>query len=369
LRNRQDDCGLMKKVVIIDDEPSMRKNLARMLETESFQVWTAEDGLEGLDSIEKNLPDVILCDVVMPRLDGFDLLQKVKSSNATALTPVILLSGRSEKNTVRRGMELGADDYLVKPFTTDELLNSIQSQLNKQAAFDSRTHEKLQEKSHFVSCVMHDFRGPLAILLLSIETLQDERLKFSPKEKSNLLAEMRHQIAHMSQMLEELLSQAETEHKACPAHFSEVELSGLCRRIVDEIRLLNRQRTVELVVPEQEVVVQTDELLLRQTILNLLLNAVKYSPSEKRVLLRVCQDKESVDIEIQDQGIGISAEDQKRIFKPFERGSNSEATHGSGYGLCIVKSYLDRIGGELDVKSEQGIGSCFTVRLPIRSNS
>jgi len=354
-----------KKIVIIEDDPLLRKNLSFALENESFHVWQAEDGLEGLDFIEKIRPDLILCDVTMPRLDGFGLLQKIKSASETALTPFIFLSGKSEKSAIRQGMSLGADDYLIKPFTAAELINAIHSQLNKQHALHSRTQQKLLEKSHFVSSVMHDFRTPLAILLLSTELLEDNRGETSTQQRADLLADMRLQIIYMNRMLEDLLSLGKSECLASPLRCVDIELTGFCREIIREIRTIDRSaHVIDITTENPSLIVQTDDLLLRQIITNLLLNALKYTSPGKTISLRLRRDDEWFQIAIQDQGIGIPDDDQKNIFGPFQRGGNTDTIDGSGYGLYIVRSYLERIGGRLEVESRSGEGSLFTVQLP-----
>lgn len=139
----------MKKILVIEDEESVRENLLELLEAEEFDVVGAADGLAGIDAAQQHKPDLILCDVMMPKADGFEVLNTLRQEPITAMIPFIFITARADKADLRRGMELGADDYITKPFTLTELLNAISVRLEKNASLEQYSQEKIaHDHSH-----------------------------------------------------------------------------------------------------------------------------------------------------------------------------------------------------------------------------
>ncbi|NEO98415.1 MAG: response regulator [Symploca sp. SIO2E9] len=133
----------MKKILVIEDEESVRENLMELLEAEEFEVFGAADGLAGINAAQQHQPDLILCDVMMPKADGFEVLDILRQESITAMIPFIFLTARADKADLRRGMEMGADDYITKPFTLTELLKAISIRLQKNASLEQYSQEKI----------------------------------------------------------------------------------------------------------------------------------------------------------------------------------------------------------------------------------
>lgn len=156
----------MKKILVIEDEESVRENLLELLEAEEFDVFGAADGLAGIDAAQQHQPDLILCDVMMPKADGFEVLNTLRQEPITAMIPFIFITARADKADLRRGMELGADDYITKPFTLTELLNAVSVRLKKNASFEQYSQEKIaHERSHTFLSMPEAMRSTLDDIL------------------------------------------------------------------------------------------------------------------------------------------------------------------------------------------------------------
>lgn len=361
---------MKKKVIVIEDEPQMRKNLTRILEMENFTAYTAGDGDTGLRLIEQYHPDLILCDITLPGMDGFAVLKQLRASLNTTLIPFIFLTAKGEKSDQRLGMTLGADDYLSKPFTPEDLLLAIHSVLQKHDAWNSETQNKLDYKSNFVTSVTHDLRSPLAVLLLNLDSLQYDNDSILPGERQELMHEMRCQITLMNRMIEDILTFGRKEAGTLPLQRMPLNLADLVNRVVKEMKLIDgREHHFTVDQGELDSEVCLDPLLTRQIISNLLINAVKYSAPNTTVEIHFHSDDDHVSIQVRDHGIGISEPEIEQIFQPFQRGTNINLQRGTGYGLFIVKNYVEWLGGTISVQSVPHKGSTFTVRLPSRINS
>ncbi len=184
----------MSKILVIEDELSVRKNIIKILELENFQVFDAENGLLGVESARENNPDLIVCDILMPELNGYQVLSKLQADSRTAMIPFIFLTAKTEKSDRRQGIELGADDYLIKPFDADDLLTAIKARLKKQEKFlekintlsteVDKLNNFLDTKDGMLENFDREIRRPLANIKLAIEMLQKEE---SPEQRKRYL--------------------------------------------------------------------------------------------------------------------------------------------------------------------------------------
>src|SRR5690349_15890072 len=165
----------MKKILVIEDEESVRENLLELLKAEGFNAIEADNGQTGLDSARRELPDLILCDIMMPRLNGYEVLAALRQQVETATIPFIFLSAKAEYSDQRQGMQLGADDYLTKPFSRVELLEAISARLAKQAAIARLSEKKLDDlRSSIAHALPHEFLTPLHVIMMSSEMLVED---------------------------------------------------------------------------------------------------------------------------------------------------------------------------------------------------
>jgi len=221
-------------------------------------------------------------------------------------------------------------------------------------------------KSRFVSTASHEFRTPLATMLSSAELLEHYSDSLSEAEKLNLLQTIQSGAKRMSEMIDDVLTLGRAESGVLKLNPARMDLRELCRKVVSEFRIAQGKRHVMHLEDHFDLpAVEMDERLLRHILNNLLSNAVKYSPQGAEVILSLARRNEQAVIEIQDRGIGIPVQDQVRLFETFHRASNVENRPGSGLGLAIAKKSAELHGGEISFVSTVGVGTRFTVTLPL----
>jgi signal transduction histidine kinase len=364
----------MKKILVIEDEIHLRANTVEILKFEDFNVIEAENGLIGIQLAQEQLPDLILCDVMMPEIDGYGVLTALRQNPATTAIPFIFTTAKASKTDLRQGMELGADDYLTKPFTADELLSAIATRLEKQAA-RQKAEEDLRKalekekqlnelKSRFVSMTSHEFRTPLTSILSSAELLENYGHKWNEEKKNQYLQRIQNSVKNMTALMNDVLLLGKAESGNLECKLTQLNLESFCREIVEELQLTASTHTIVFQGQNLPSKVSLDEKLLRHILTNLLSNAIKYSPKSDRVDFEVSSDSQTVIFKIVDYGIGIPAREQEQLFSSFHRASNVGSIAGTGLGLAIVKKAVDLHGGQIEVNSQEGIGTTFTVTLP-----
>jgi signal transduction histidine kinase len=214
--------------------------------------------------------------------------------------------------------------------------------------------------------VSHEFRTPLSVITLSCHMLEDYRDRLSPEQNLRKLHEILEQTHQMTELLEDVLTLGKARSGTPELSTVSLDLEALCRNLVEQLRLTDTvAHTITFISEGQFHNIWMDEKLIRHILVNLLSNAIKYSPNGGEVRLELCQQGNEVVFRIQDEGIGIPDEDQKRLFEPFHRASNTSNISGTGLGLAIVKENVDKCAGTITVESEEGRGTTFVIRLPL----
>ena len=371
----------MVTILLIDDEQPLLNEVSDWLSFEGYQVLTAANGREGLGHAVQHTPDLIICDVAMPQMNGHNVLLEVRSNPALNSTPFIFLTASADYDSMRAGMNLGADDYLTKPFRRTDLLDAIETRLQKHNTQQVTLNRQMtaiqdalqmeQEKrlltTRLVAMFSHDFRNPLAGILSSAQLLENYQHRMTPQKQTKHLQRIGGSVQLLLQMLDEMLLLAEMEHSHLTYQPEDVNLSELVRTILDEFHIIY-QDTHHFALPIcDRVTISSDARLLRHILVNLLSNAVKYSPSDSEVVVSLQSTRHCIALSVSDDGIGISETDQARIFDPFYRAKNGESQKGTGLGLTIVQEAVDLCGGELTIDSQVGHGTTFTVSFPVTS--
>lgn len=362
-----------KTILIVDDNPTNVKVLFDILVQCNFKVSVAKSGESALLKVHAALPDLILLDVMMPDIDGFETCRRLKANPKTQEIPIIFLSALDEVIDKIQAFTVGGVDYITKPFHTEEVLARVKNQLTLQAAkADIRTalekEKELSElKSRFISMASHEFRTPLSIILSSTELLKDYSQKLSEQKKLQHFQRIQTAVEHMTGLLNDVLLIGKAEAGNLEFKPAPLSVTQFCCELVEELQLTTSTRTIVFRTQDQAITACIDEKLLRQILTNLLSNAIKYSSAGGTVYFDlVCEQGEAVFC-IQDQGIGIPVADQARLFDSFHRASNVGTISGTGLGLAIVKKCVDLHSGKVTVKSEVGRGTTFTVMLPLNN--
>ncbi len=373
-------------ILVVDDTPQNLALMRDLLETD-YTVKLAPSGERAL-KIAKNQPvDLILLDIMMPDVDGYEVCRQLKADPVTADIPVIFFTAKTETQDEQMGFALGAVDYIAKPISPPIVLARVKAHLLfKQArdALERRNREDKQRfdaalaqqvelnelKSTFVAMTSHEFRTPLTSILVSQSLLRNYCDRLPVGERNGLLDSIESAVKRMVLMLDQVLTIGRADAQLLSFNPKPVNLLALCQQLRDEAVASHNQGSVNTArvaldaeLDGQEVF--ADEKLLRHILGNLLSNAIKYSPGTAQALFKVRPKAKGVIFEIRDQGIGIPAQDLPRLFGDFHRASNVGNIPGTGLGLAIVKRAVESHGGAISVTSETGNGTCFTVSIPL----
>ena len=368
----------MTKILMIEDENTLREEVCEWLMLEGYEVLDAQDGVAGIELAYKHRPDLIICDIAMPRMNGHNVLLELQSHPETVTIPFIFVTARSDTEDIRHGMSLGADDYITKPFTRLQLLESITSRLEKKAQIEENFNQKVDYlasaldeertkqllKSRMVSMFAHDFRNPLTVIMSSANILQNYSDKMTKERRSAKLQQVVGAVSRLIQMLDEMLLIAEMEGGHLQFNSEQLDLTVLVKDIVDNFQFIYwKTHTIDL-TSNLNGKYLLDARLVGQIIDNLLSNATKYSPQGGKVIVSLTEAPDAIQIVVKDEGLGIPESSQVMLFEAFQRGANVGQIKGTGLGLAIVKQAVDMHGGHISFISEVNIGTTFTITLP-----
>jgi signal transduction histidine kinase len=361
----------MKKILVIDDEEWLREMIQLALRQRGYDVIEASSGSEGIEKARKEFPDLILCDVNMGKVDGYLTLSSLRNEAPTAAIPFILMTGLADNAGMRHGMELGADDYLPKPFTTDQLYAAVEARLKKSQTVRDEAERKLAHLRDNISLVLpHEMRTPLNGIISNAELLATSASSLQPEE----IAEMGQEIYKSSLRLERVIENS--------LIYAQLELLAADPQSVNALRVgrtLNAAAVVQKLSAEQaEQAHRPDDLFLetsdfgvpmseeyfKRVISEIVQNAFKFSPVGSPVMIKLTESFNSIVFSVTDSGRGFSNDQVMRIgaYVQFERKIQDE--QGLGLGLTIAKRLIDLHGGMMQVESEKGTGSTVIVKLP-----
>ncbi len=376
--------SLQGHVLVVDDLDTNRDALARMLEREGLSTEVAQDGLEAVEKARAGAFDVILLDVMMPRLDGIQTLSILKQEEGLRDIPVIMLSALNEAKAIRECIELGADDYLPKPIDRALLRARLASGLRRKQFADREknsllrleaTNEELRRlnllKSRFLAVAAHDLKNPMTTILLLAdqlgEALEDPN---SVSLKHKKLQRIRESIQKMLGIIQALLDSAAAETSQYEMNFQPTDLSGLTLEVAEENRIYAESKQIHLgceVPKEAPLVARVDAARVRDIMDNLINNAIKFSPAQRSVWISLTRAGNRVLFRVKDQGPGLTEEDKKLAFGLYQRLSALPTGNefSTGLGLSIVKHRVELHGGRVWVESRYGEGATFHVELPM----
>jgi two-component system, sensor histidine kinase and response regulator len=356
---------IRSRVLVVDDIPKNLQVVGTMLRNEGYEVMPATSGADALEGVRVQVPDLILLDLMMPEMDGLEVCRRFKADPAVRSIPIIFLTASNEMEHLVNGFKAGAVDYITKPFNAPELLARVRTHLELRHARE-RLREMNDEKNEFMGIAAHDLRSPLnAVKGYSEMVLEDPALSL---ENAELIKRIHDAAARMVEMVQNLLDANRIERGEMQLHVEPVDLGAALHSVVEaqRPRALAKQQTIYLEIEATPVVVQLDPGVTVQVLENLLSNAVKYSPAGTDVFVRLKKNLQGARVEVQDQGPGLSAEDQKKLFGKFARLSAKPTggEHSTGLGLSIVKKMVEAMSGKVWCESELGHGATFIVEFP-----
>ncbi|MBF2008750.1 ATP-binding protein [Chlorogloeopsis fritschii PCC 9212] len=386
--------GSSVKILLIEDnlaEARLLQEFLKQAQSKEFTLVHVKRLGEALDILSNCTGtyspfDIILLDLTLPDSQG--LISLPILSNLAPNLPIVVLTNTNDDALAIEAVRQGAQDYLVKrQVNVEVLLRSLRYAIERKQALESlrkdnksleiRVQERTAElikakelnqfKSEFVSMLSHDIRNPLNTILLAAGLLQSNDDKLPKEKKLNHYQLIRSAVKSMSQLLDEVsfIGKADTGKLQCELVL--LDLKAFCRQLIQETELSTAQKQITIFFTASGELEEAlwDEHLLRHILGNLLTNAIKYSPADSKVYFELMGQEKTVIFRIKDQGIGIPQNEQQHLFQPFHRASNVGTISGTGLGLAIVKKCVEAHGGEISVESEVGMGTTFTVTLPM----
>jgi signal transduction histidine kinase len=361
----------VKKILVIDDEEWLREMIQLALRQRGYEVIEAHNGHDGIEKARKELPDLILCDVNMGKVDGYLTLSALRTEAPTAAIPFILMTGLADNAGMRHGMELGADDYLPKPFTIDALYAAVDARLKKSQTVRDEAERKLAHLRDNISLMMpHEMRTPLNGILSNAEMLATSAASLKPAE----IAEMGQEIFKSSQRLERLIENfliyAQLELIAAdPKNVSALRIgktehpASLVKKL-SEAQATQAGRPEDLSVEAANIPLPISEDYFGRVVNELVQNAFKFSETGSPVRITLAEAFNGVAFSVSDKGRGFSTEQITRIgaYTQFDRKIQDQ--QGLGLGLVIAKRLVELHGGTLAIEGEKGAGTTVIAKLP-----
>jgi len=361
------------RILIIEDDEALRENLRDILSAEGYEVLTADDGQEGVKLARSRLPDLILCDILMPQMDGYSVLRELQKDPVASLIPFIYISAKVTPEDLRKGMGLGADDYLAKPFTADQLLEAVEARLEKRRRMEARYAQRIRafRAAVAVTTLPHEFQTPLAGIVGFSEMLAENAGKLSPEEIRAMAQEIRQCAKRLEDLVDRILVYNETVALAEDPEFLRALKREQCASAGSVVEKIAREKAAaygrqeDLRLETEDCPSALSERYLRLLAGELTDNAFKFSSpgSPVTVSFRRLEDGGAL-LRIQDRGRGMSPADLREIgeFVQFQRDRFEQ--QGAGLGLTLARGIVRLYSGEWRVESEPGRGTTAAVRLP-----
>lgn len=369
-------------ILIVDDNTDNLQLAASFLVSNNYDVAVAGNSPEALEVLKEIKPDLILLDVMMPEINGFQLCTLIKGSNDTKNIPVIFLTAMKEAQDIVRGFEVGGVDFVSKPFNKSELLARVQTHIelkksrdlvdkqNKTLVEKNKQLEKLDnEKNGLLAITSHDLKNPLSAINNYLEVLETNYDKIESEQLLEIVQSAKKASKKAIHITSDLITLHEFESGVFKTQKSKFDVYKLTCNILHEYELKAKSKNIKFnyKCTDDKLIVNSDESKIERIISNLVSNALKFSEKNKNIWINIIDLGETFHFLVKDEGPGIKKDEQKQIFTKFSKISNrpTGGESSSKLGLSIVKLIVEKLGGRVWFESEYGKGSTFYVELPV----
>lgn len=359
------------KVLIVDDVTRNIQVVGSILRKSNYNVAYAQNGERAIELALENDYDLILLDVMMPEMNGFEVCEKLKADEKTKHIPVIFLTAKTDSESILKGFELGGVDYITKPFNSTEMLARVKTHLSLK-----RTQEELREsnkaKDKFFSILAHDLKNPLGTFRNVTQVLNENYNFLGEDDRKQLIETISQTSSMLYELLENLLNWSRTQTGGIQFNPSELNLAWAVNNNIDLIKSTAANKSIEIVskVPK-DTFVYADTNMVNTVFRNLLTNAIKFTPEKGVVTISTSNHQDNyLRVSIKDTGIGIDENDLDKLFR-IDVHHSSFGTHqesGTGLGLILCKEFILKHGGDIWVESIAGNGSVFHFTLPKKAS-
>ncbi len=362
------------KILVIEDEDYLREDLAQMLTLDGFTVFEAAHGQAGIDLAQAAHPDLIICDVTMAGMDGFGVLETLRQDAVLATTPFIFLTARTDRADLRRGMRIGADDYLTKPFSYSEILEAIQTRLGYHRKIAHQAVAQLEEvKSRLAHIVAHELRTPLLSITTTQDLLSRELDYLSREQVDELLGLLREGSTRLLHVVEQMVLMTHLETGLMSRDI--IREKGLAisvwSALVTAVNLSrqfayrNEMGNMQVQLSDDDPTILGHSHALTHVIAEVITNALHFSPANQPIHVLGWADEHRVFVQIQDSGLGLPIEITRHPLRPYNQVNRDKVEQqGLGLGLYLTQQIVLAHGGIVHLDNLPERGACVTIELP-----
>jgi signal transduction histidine kinase len=363
-----------QRILVVEDHKSMSRAIQGILESEGYTVFTATDGMNALEMMDEVRPDLILADIMMPRMDGYTLYEEIRACEEWIPIPFIFLTAKSEREDRLRGKKMGAEDYVTKPFDAEELIVIVRSRLGRAQAIQQAAEASFEQlKQQIVTVLGHELRTPLTYVTGYTDLALEDVSSLSPQEVEEFLHGIKTGADRLNRLVEDLLLLVQIDSGRAGREFNALSsprrnLGEIVKHTVKQFARQAESRDVSLEVRADADLppVELCEPYFVDALGRLIENGIKFSQDEaRRVEISAEAGPKWVKIAVSDQGVGIPPEQQEHLFDRFRQLNRDQLEQqGAGLGLAIADELIRLHGGEITVESTPRKGSTFTILLP-----
>ena len=362
------------KILIVDDVMSNVLLLKILLTNEKFQVCTANCGNACIEQARKEHPDLILLDVMMPDINGFDTAVIMKKDDELKDIPIIFLTALNTPQDLVKGFQVGASDFLTKPFNKEELVMRVMQQISLVAA--KRIIEKqnkelkatLNNRDKMYSVIAHDLRSPMASIRMVLNlVVQSTSADTVGPELYTLLDQANRESEEVHDLLDNLLKWTKSQTGRLSVVLQDLDLNDIIPGVVEIFEMIAQTKhiTLDLQKTEDPLKVHADNDMLKTVLRNFMSNAIKFSPENSTIQIIMANEGEFARVSVKDEGVGIAADRLDTIFHKGETTYGTGGEEGSGLGLQLCQDFARKNGGDCYVESVEGQGSTFSFTVPL----
>ncbi len=353
-------------ILIVDDGPTNLQVLGKILGSEKHEIFLASDGIKGLELAQAELPDLILLDILMPRMDGFEVCRRLKQEHITKDIPIIFISALHETSEKVKGFQIGGVDYITKPIQREEVIARVDVHLGLKRSQEELTNANAT-KDKLMAIIGHDLRGPLGSVIQALDMLIKLDGKLDKQKRLNMMTELHKGAKRAFTLLENTLFWARSQRGDIIYQPANLKLKVLVDDNIRSLSDLAQEKTIRLYTDiHKALTVYADKNMLTIILRNLISNALKFTPESGEIKVTAIAKKEFVEVTVVDNGVGVRTEDRDKLFN-LENHFSTFGTRnekGSGLGLPLCKEFVEKNGGKIRMESLKKGGCAFIFTVP-----
>lgn len=349
-------------ILIVDDTPEHIHIASSILKSLNYPIRVANNADTALTLIEKQIPTLLLLDVSLPTMNGFEICKLLKQNPLYEDMAIIFMTASGDEHSISKGFSLGAQDYVIKPYNSHELIARVNTHI-KLVCQKKELKNSYKELDQFCHTISHDLKSPILVIRQLLSLLTEELNENSAEDVHEILNQLDNKSKDTISMIERLLELSQVSHLEC--NFKQLNIEKIIKELFNELSSLEPNRKISLICSPLPTLTG-DETLIKLLIQNVLTNALKFSKNNENTIINISFEDTNTfyKIFIKDNGVGFDMKYSNKLFNVFERLHNKEDFEGSGIGLSIIKRIIERHNGSVSITSQLNIGTCLYLKFP-----